>query len=371
MTTHSKIGASSYYRWSKCPGSVRLSEGIESKSSAYADEGTLAHKLAADWLITGKAPEMDEEMKEALQIYIDFVADERVWSDKILIEHKFHLKEVHPNLFGTADVVIYKPEEKILLVGDLKYGQGILVDADNDQLRYYAAGCLLSTGLPCLKIVLAIIQPRAMHQDGPIRMHTFDAGDILEFVTTLRANALATEAPDAPLVSGGHCRFCTAIGICPNIRDNALSVAQTEFSPVLSYNPIALAETLSKLDMLEAYAKGVRAFAYAEAEAGRPPPGFKLVEKRAIRKWGNQEEAEEYLSKHLDSDDLFDREFKSPAQIEKLLPKHKHNLLDGLVVKMSSGSTLVPDNDKRQKINSSASLDFTVITDKQSKQENT
>ena len=47
---HSKIGASSMYRWSKCPGSVRLCEGIKSVSSVYADEGTRAHELAASLL---------------------------------------------------------------------------------------------------------------------------------------------------------------------------------------------------------------------------------------------------------------------------------------------------------------------------------
>ena len=52
-TAHSKIGASSKDRWSQCPGSVRLSEGIPSISSAYAEEGTLAHSLAADWWVNG------------------------------------------------------------------------------------------------------------------------------------------------------------------------------------------------------------------------------------------------------------------------------------------------------------------------------
>ncbi|MCH8328897.1 MAG: DUF2800 domain-containing protein, partial [Nanoarchaeota archaeon] len=42
---HSKIGASSMYRWSNCPGSVKLSEGMTSESSIYAIEGTAAHEV--------------------------------------------------------------------------------------------------------------------------------------------------------------------------------------------------------------------------------------------------------------------------------------------------------------------------------------
>ena len=43
-------------RWKKCPGSVRLSAGIESKSSSYAEEGSAAHALAELCLVRGATP---------------------------------------------------------------------------------------------------------------------------------------------------------------------------------------------------------------------------------------------------------------------------------------------------------------------------
>ena len=44
---HAKLSASSAFRWINCPGSVALADQLPAPgSSAYADEGTLAHALA-------------------------------------------------------------------------------------------------------------------------------------------------------------------------------------------------------------------------------------------------------------------------------------------------------------------------------------
>ena len=44
---HAKLSPSAAYRWINCPGSVALAEQCPpAPSSAYADEGTLAHAVA-------------------------------------------------------------------------------------------------------------------------------------------------------------------------------------------------------------------------------------------------------------------------------------------------------------------------------------
>ena len=76
-TKHSKIGASSMYRWSKCPGSVRLCEGIVAPQSKYAEEGTKAHEIAASWL--NHYPQrpgeeaLDDDTKSAVHTYVETV----------------------------------------------------------------------------------------------------------------------------------------------------------------------------------------------------------------------------------------------------------------------------------------------------------
>ena len=43
---HALLGPSSAHRWLACPPSARLGEGCGDTGSIYAEEGTLAHKLA-------------------------------------------------------------------------------------------------------------------------------------------------------------------------------------------------------------------------------------------------------------------------------------------------------------------------------------
>ena len=74
---HSKIGASSMKRWQACPGSVKLSEGIESRSSVFAEEGTKAHELAEKWLNEGEhaVAGYPVDMVEHVSVYIDAVME--------------------------------------------------------------------------------------------------------------------------------------------------------------------------------------------------------------------------------------------------------------------------------------------------------
>ncbi len=296
-------------------------------------------------------------MYEAVKIYTDMVLNDAEGRD-ILVEHKFDLSSIHPGLFGTADAVVYFSDQKLLRVYDLKYGKGIIVDAENNvQAMYYALGALLSLELPCDHIEVIISQPRV---EGSEKRWKFDAIDIVEFASELKENAKKTEDPNAPLSPGNHCRFCPAAGICPALRAQSLAVAQTEFSPALSYDPNALSETLSKLDMLEAYAKSVREFAYRECEHGRKIPGWKLVEKRATRKWRDEAVADSVLERSLLHDERYETKLKSPAQIEKI-NKNLKKVVEQLTVAVSSGLTLVPDSEKRPSKLTTAQNDFDLI----------
>lgn len=360
--THSKIGASSMYRWSRCPGSVKLCESIPSQSSSYADEGTKAHELAAIILKDKAITEFcDEETHEAVDLYVSTVLQDAE-ENEILVEQKFDLSKIFPGLFGTADAVVYDPISKILRVYDYKHGKGIIVEVENNtQLMYYGLGALLSTNFPCKEVELVIVQPRAYHPDGPVRRWRVTPIDLLEFSADLRDFAEATTKPNASLVAGDHCRFCPASGICSELSKKALAVAQAEFKPTHQYDANKLADTLKKIDILEAYAKGVREFAYREAQSGRCPPGFKLVAKRAVRKWKDEKEAQRKLSNFLDAKEMYNMSLKSPAQIEKIKGKISKEYVNELVVAVSSGLALVEDADPRSPALSSPQKDFKPI----------
>ena len=56
-----------------------------------------------------------------------------------------------------------------------------------------------------------------------------------------------------------------------------------------------LAKALENASILETWCRRVKEFAHAEAEHGRVPPGWKLVAKRATRKWKDEAAAAETL----------------------------------------------------------------------------
>ncbi len=373
-SSHSKIGASSYYRWRACPGSVRLSEGIPSRTSSYAEEGTQAHEVGAHVLTSGAWPMgIGEEMRAAISVYIDTVQEDirsviGKTTAEVLVEHRFDLSSIHRGMYGTADCVVYYPDTYHLAVYDYKHGAGIPVEVHdngepNEQLTFYGLGAIRSIERPVHTVEIVIVQPRCPHPDGEVRRFKFSAIELLDFASDLKEAALRTEDPNAPLVSGSHCKFCPAAGVCPEVHKNALAIAKEEFSPALSYDVDKLAHTLNWLPVLEDWIKNVREFAYGEALHGRTPPGWKLVAKRATRKWRDPDKVGEVIHERtkLPNRLIYETDVKSPTQIEKLLDKSKKSLLEDLIVAESSGYTLAPETDKRESIKLTAKNEFTDI----------
>lgn len=377
---HSKIGASSASRWMKCPGSVRLCESTTRRSSEYADEGTAAHALAelclrkaagvsalfADAML-GQIIEgqpVTQDMIEAVNVYLTEIYTDTKPGDEQEIEVRFSLNEIHTGLFGTADRVRYRPSTETLRVTDYKHGAGVPVEVeDNPQLLYYAAGAavkLHNRGIRTIEV--QIVQPRCPHPDGPIRMWSIDVVDLVEFAGELKDAALRTEDPNAPLSPGSHCRWCAAAGFCPALSKQAVEVASCEFDPALPYEPGDLSEALEKLPMIKQWVKSVDEFAYSEAMKGNIPPGWKIVEKRATRKWRDDlKTIAELEAAGLKEDAIFEpRSLRSVANIEKAYGKKNMHELEELIVAESSGTTLAPLKDRRPAVaKATASEEFT------------
>src|SRR5690606_11631223 len=81
-----------------------------------------------------------------------------------------------------------------------------------------------------------------------------------------------------------------------------------------------IASLMPHLDMIESWCKAVRRRVESELLAGRPVPGYKLVEgRRGARQWTNQEEAESALkTMRLKVEEMFDLKLISPTTAEKL-----------------------------------------------------
>lgn len=375
-TIHSKIGASSMHRWANCPGSVRLSKDIPSKTSIYAEEGTQAHELAAKILLKEKhdVSTFSDEDLDAVMTYVDHVRDLISKGTHHFIEQKFSLEEFHPNLFGTSDAIVYDAKSRSLVVVDYKHGKGIPVEVKNNpQLMYYALGALKTLNKPCESIWMTIVQPRCFHVEGAVRSQHITPWDLLEFANDLVDFAKATEKEDAPLIPGHYCRFCPAANICPALETKVKEAVKLEFE-VFKEDPVEviqhldinkLSNALSLIPLLKSWISNVEDTANFIAKSVKIP-GFKMVDKRGSRKWINEEQVIEFLkSQKLNEEDIYKKDLKSPAQIEKILTKENKKLLTEFVMIESSGTTLVSDEDKRPELlpqgNTSIHDDFSPI----------
>lgn len=374
LRAHATLGASSASRWINCPGSVRLSEDMPNTSSEYAREGTAAHELSEMCLRSGKASisflgeeiegfEVDEEMAEAVQVYVDAV-NKLAEGNVLTVEQRFSLEALNPPapMFGTADAVIWEERTRTLYVVDLKYGAGVPVKVENSpQLSYYALGAMLAQeaqhGILPEKVVMTIVQPRYHHPDGPVRTFEIDSYTLrCEWAEDLMKYANATLEPDAPINPGDHCKFCPAQAKCPALHAQALALAQTEFDD--NFSPPApealsdaqIGDILSKAGVFKSWVNAVQAYAADKIAKGGHIPGYKLVAKRAQRKWIDEQEAADLLENMgLEEDDLYVRKMISPAQAEEKLGKKKaiKDRLASAVVAISSGNTIAPITDKR------------------------
>lgn len=360
MSDHAKLSPSAAERWMTCPGSVVLSEGMENKSSEFAEEGTRAHALAES-LLLGKAASGDIDMVDNVLVYVDYVQS---LAGELHVEQRVHVNDV---VYGTADAVVWQEDAAALHIVDLKYGAGVPVEVHgNLQLKIYALATLLTFKYPASTVTATIVQPRCPHSDGPVRSATYDVVDLLDFhadlLDAIERVAKARSAPDFYLTpSEKGCRWCLAAPKCPALKTKAQELAKQVFAPGLPYDPKALADTLDFLPILEGWIKNTREFAYGEAEQGRTIPQWKLVEKRATRKWRDEEAVVTWFKAHHPEVELWERKLATPAAIEKALPKDERTALEDLCVKESSGHTLVHESDKRAAVRVDAASVFSKI----------
>lgn len=377
MSTHAILGASGAHRWRRCPGSVRLSEGQPDVTSVYAQEGTAAHVIAEDALRHGRNADqyvghveddvtITAEIADGVQVYLDAVNDEiGAGGDnvEIYLEEKFDLSPLDPpgDMFGTGDCVLWWPKEKFLDLWDYKNGFNPVEVEANDQLMYYALGAVVKLGVKPEKIRVSIVQPNALHRDGPVRSDEFTWEDLVDFKRRLFADAKRTQEKDAPLAVGSWCKFCKAQAVCPAQKAVAIEVAQTEFETLPEPTPpdqLTQEEILRVLeysDVIEDWIGSIRAYVQAGLERGEEVPGWKLVDKRATRRWKDQDDVLKFLKRKRvpKKEYMTDPKLKSPAQLEAVLKaklprgQKKGALPEELVESKSSGFTMAPDSDAR------------------------
>ena len=373
---HARLSPSAAARWINCPGSIRLSEQVPPEPpSEYADEGTLAHSVAETKLLreTGilttrifnarmKAAKASAywsgEMDEATDFYADTVLEHltEAGEDAILmVEQRFSLDEWAPGSFGTSDAVIIGGDA--IEVIDLKYGKGIRVDAkENPQLRLYALGAVGLFGdlYDFSRVRATIIQPRLDH----VSSEALPVADLLVWGDNVVNPAAieALEADDPRKACGDWCRWCPAKAICRTRAEANLELARLEFKKPELLGPEEIGEVLRKAEELEKWSADVQAYALQQAISGEHFDGWKLVEGRSVRKYADDLQVAQKLQEAgYDEAMLYERKLNGITAMEKLVGKKKlTELLGDLIVKPAGKPVLVPEDDRREAINTAA-----------------
>lgn len=404
MTQHATLSASGAHGWMRCYGKLALEKGYGDKSSSFADEGTAAHELAS-WCLesgqdasayagriitvekTGRQFEVDEDMVENVQRYVDIV---RGLGGDLMVEQRVDFSSWIgvPDSFGTSDAIVVLDRE--LVVCDLKYGRGVQVDAEeNEQLQLYALGSysLASLAYDIDTVRMMIVQPRLNH----VSEWAVSVDHLKDFAA--RAAIAARHAihqfdgKAEPKLTPGEkqCRFCRAKATCPalaaEVRETVSfgAVTADDFSdltdmnfPVMSTVPEAsLAAAMSKVDLVEQWCKAVRAEVESRLVEGKPVEGFKLVQgRRGARAWSSKDEAEVVLSSlRLKKEQRYDMTVISPTTAEKLfkagdIGPRQWPKVQALITQAEGKPSVAPADDKRPAITVAVTADdFSVVPD--------
>jgi len=381
MSDHALLGPSKSKQWLTCTPSVRAETGYPNESNEAAEEGTLAHdicevlikerlgkitkqKAVFDFnaLIKGKLSKYyNAEMLEYCKGFLAFVMEK--WSYAlsidpravIIIEERFELARWIPESFGRTDVTIIAGH--LMVVIDLKYGQGVRVEAKgNTQTRLYALGGLdkFKSVYPIQEVEMHIWQPR-LQNFGTDRISAYELWEWAETFVKPRAQKAFVGLGDYE--AGDHCKFCKAKPRCRTASEYARTPAgRVNFADPNTLTDEEIAEIALTLPLLMSYGKDVTAYMLTKALAqGKQWPGFKLVEGRSNRQIVDEQAAILKLY-NKGYKEVYDTKIKPFGQLDAIVgATNLSEILGNLIVKPSGKPTLVPDGDTRTSYQTAAS----------------
>lgn len=338
---HSHLSASAAHRWLECPGSVGMSINIERSQSEAASEGTLAHEVV-EFLLNNKNMQYatSNDMLEYCQDFVNYIRSiPGTIHSELKLDYSWvtSIKEINgePDSFGTSDVVIVGDNE--LHIVDFKYGMTKVSAQQNMQLFLYAMGAKMQffRGKKP-KIFCHIHQPRIDWVD------VWEVPDnIYDLTAKIYNSARQVEAGindvGSYLKSGSHCQWCPARGSCMELNKDMMDFFDVHH---VKATPETFAKVLSQKKMMINWLDAVEEAALMCAKDGKDIPGYILKDgRKGNRKWTVDELP-------LPEDVTYKKVMLTPAEVEKKLPRKKHEEiwqeLDQLIDQSPAKQVLVP-----------------------------
>jgi len=339
-----------------CPSWVKLAAAlpkVPEAPSSFAIEGTMLHLKIYDYL-NGDIDNFEDDstlsadqvarLNDAVSAWDEFCIQEQIEDYALEVE-----MSMNDDIGGTSDVIAWNADTRFIV--DWKFGLGVAVAAeDNLQLLFYAMmDEFVNPTSSNLNLVVAIVQPMPS-RGGHQTLQTWAVpNDTFQLFKKTFMQAVNSEG----LHAGPHCRYCPVAPTCPEKTGEARAALLASPEDML-----LLAENLDRALNLETWIADVKSFAHQQLELGAEIDGFKLVAKRATRKW--LDGAEESLRKYrkLKVVEVMETKLLSPTQIEKVFKAKKLDFarMSAYIKKSSSGTTLARADDPRDGTMSISSL---------------
>ncbi len=397
---HALLSASSAARWLKCTAAPRFEEGLPEQTSAYAEEGRLAHALAELKVLKKftlmnnrtyntrlnkikKDPLYNAEMDKTTDLYLEHLVELAMTYNStptVAAEVRVDFSDYVPEGFGTCDCVMIG--EDILCITDYKHGKGIPVSATgNPQMRLYALGALNRYSA----IFGDVIKRVRMNIDQPrLDSYTTDAitvDELRAWGESIKPTAQKAFSGLGEFVPGDHCRFCRGEALC-RARAN-INTALEDFKDCIPAGAVKpgelmpqeaahigphgnevhplltdaeVGDLLIRGQHLVQWYKDLEEYATKALLDGKPVAGWKLVAGRSNRTFTDQDAAiQAVIAAGYDEALVYDRKPKTLTELEKLMGKAEFaEKIGSFVVKPLGKPTLAPATDKREPYNPAA-----------------
>ena len=358
---HLPNGGSTAERKLNCPGWTTAASGVPPKpSSQAAIDGSMHHEIMEMCQRDGTAPEdhlgyvYKEDGVERM-----FADDDLLLSNialaatnAVLDEHDVDEFLVEPfvqlipgDTGGSTDMLGLSSDRRTLVSLDYKFGRGVVNVENNAQLMFYPMCARHDPTTKHLfdkveRIVLVIIQPQ---RKGVCFQHVINITELDAFEVKYRA---ALESDE--IKAGSHCKWCPAEPYCPAKR------ARVAGTNLLGREALdGLQDSADMLAETENWVNAMKAELYLQLNRGVPVAGWKIVEKKAAKKWTDAASAAVYLkSKHVAAKHITNpAALRTPTQVLAALKQMKKCVdIEAFFETKSSGTTLAQEDDSREAV---------------------
>ena len=395
---HALASPSSSEKWLNCPNSLAMEIGQPEGDTKAADLGTDKHELMALCLTFGKnamdyeghvlskGHTVNKELTHDVQSVVDSVNERmstyRLRGGDVSIDVEQDVPITHvtaePDATGRVDIVLrvsWPDGNTDVEVIDAKFGWQEVLAERNTQGMMYLAGAIEKFSLTedFRNATFIIEQPARGVSDE----WSTTPDEIAAFVEDARPKAqkaitihkLACEGQRALKEedfnpSEKTCQWCKAKAVCPALKAKVEETIERDFETLdPDSNLAALAEHVSverlgkifpNLELVEDWAKAVRARIEHEIFAGNAVPGVKVVAgKKGNRAWSSEEEAEAMMKKFkMKQEQMYSFKLLGPKPILDSLKDQPRRLkqIEALVIQPPGKPHVVHESDKRPAI---------------------